>query len=444
MPVFQYRAVDADGSIRKGLAHGTTVADAATRLAAMGLEVQEISSAASPHDPLNQASSSLGMTGIGEVSRAGAAQNPPPPTQQAVQEVPSAEWTAPSTERRSRLVTDVIGPIAGGVPLKDLHFFFRQLATMLEAGVGMAQSLKTLSGQQTHPKLKAILAECSEHVIAGRPLSAGLQRYPEVFSPLILSIVRTGEEGGFLGSQCELLADYLQRDLELRTLIRRETAYPKIVLASSIFIVLGANLVIAALAPGRGGLWSPLTDPRVLVLLIPTLIGMWLAYKYLRKGQFSQNLFGGMVQGVPYFGPMVIGFAMAKFGRAFGALYRAGVPFDRALLLAADACGNENLRGRMYPAAALLNSGVSISEALGSTRAFSPIVMDMLKTGEMTGNIEQMMVKMAEFYEDEGTVRARQAAMVFGVLCFLAVAVYVLFVMLQVYGGYFSSIMKTA
>ena len=124
---------------------------------------------------------------------------------------------------------------------------------------------------------------------------------------------------------------------------------------------------------------------------------------------------------------------MAKFGRAFGALYRAGVPMTKIIKLSADACGNEYIRAKLYPAVKVLESGAGITETLKSTGALSPIVIDMLATGEQTGNLDQMLNKMSDYYQDEAKTRSIQLGQVMGVLALGIVAVYIAFIVITFY-----------
>ncbi|MCG9894247.1 MAG: type II secretion system F family protein, partial [Fimbriimonadaceae bacterium] len=323
-----------------------------------------------------------------------------------------------------------------------LHFFFRQVGTMLHAGVGLAQSLATIATQTSHPKLRRIVEEASQSVVAGRPMTSCFRRYPEVFTDLMMCMIQIGEDGGMLPEQCRRLADYIQRDMEQRNLIRRETAYPKIVLAASIVIILAANALIAMIAPSAPGLSSPLTNPRVWMVLGPLLILGFLAWRYGRHNPEVRRVVQGIGVSLPGLGGTIRGFAMAKFGRALGALYAAGVPIPRALELSADACGNEHVRSRMYPAASALKDGVPLSLALAQTGSVSPLVLEMIRTGEMTGNIDEMLTKTAEYYEDEGALRAKQFATIFGVVVFLAVAVYIASIIIGFYTGHFRSLMS--
>jgi type IV pilus assembly protein PilC/MSHA biogenesis protein MshG len=257
-------------------------------------------------------------------------------------------------------------------------------------------------------------------------------------------MLRAGEEGGFTDTACLDIANYLQRDIEQRNLIRRETAYPKLVIIMAIVIIGAANLFISSVAPGGRQIVSPLTEISTWYVLGPLLIALFL---YIRIGLHNptvRHFHDTFVLSLPFLGGMAKGWAMARFGRAFGALYRSGVPLQRGLRLAADACGNEVIRARIYPASAKLEQGAGIAETMAETRAFDPVVVDMASTGETTGNLDQMLTKVAEYYEDEGSVKAKQFGHVVGVLALLAVAAYVLYLMFSFYSGYFGGMMEGA
>jgi type II secretory pathway component PulF len=139
---------------------------------------------------------------------------------------------------------------------------------------------------------------------------------------------------------------------------------------------------------------------------------------------------------LPYAGETLMYLAMARFGRAFSALHQAGVPMQRSLLLAADACGNEYLRAKIYPAQRMIQAGEGITETFASTQAFSPIVMDMVRTGEMTGDIDKMLTRSSEFYIEESKVRQHQLAIVVGVIVSLIVAIYIGYLVISFWTGY--------
>lgn len=413
MPVFEFRAVDGDGQVQSGMMHGASLDAVSRQLADKGWDVQSLGVAQS-HD--------LGdFRGMEQprVNTGGAAV------------ATSQKPEAPPTEPRGKFQTDIAGPLVGGVPLTALHMFFRQMQSMLHAGINPAQALETLGAQQKHPKFRRVLFETKAHVMEGRPMSVGFQRYPEVFSPLVMSMVRAAEEGGFLSQQCKLIADYLQRDIELRNLIRRETAYPKIVFVAGLIIIVAAKAFIESMGADSSMLPAPYMAFGAVVIVLAAL---WIFVRLAKRQPAMMQIWDSFVSVMPWVGATYHGFAMAKFGRAFGTLMNSGVPVAQATKLAADASGNEAVRSKIYPIIPRMNDGESITEVFQSSRAFSPMVLDMLNVGEKTGNVSDMLDKVAEHYEDEGTTRARQMALIWGVVVFLGVAIFLLiFVILPFY-----------
>jgi type IV pilus assembly protein PilC/MSHA biogenesis protein MshG len=259
----------------------------------------------------------------------------------------------------------------------------------------------------------------------------------------MIAITRAGETGGFLVEAIRRIADYIERDIALRNRIRQVTFYPKLVIVASIVIILVTNAILASLGtPSR--LSSPLTSLSTWLILAPLLIGLVLFFRYPAKRRDVQAAIQRLVLRLPWFSSVSHGFAMAKFGRAFGALYRAGVPMPEALHMAADACGNEALRIRILPAAQSLEAGLGVTEAFRRTGAFTPIALDMAAAGEATGSLDETLAKMAEYYEEEGKVRSEQTATVLGVVAFLVVAVYVATIVFGFYASRLQGLMDAA
>lgn len=371
---------------------------------------------------------------------------PPRPAHEEIASVvpPGVQMVSgPPVEERSYAAHSVAGPLVGRVSLTAQTFFYRQFGTMMTAGVPIVQALDTLARQARSPKLATVLREMRGHVEAGRPISAGMQRYPEVFSPLVLSMIRAGEEGGFMDQSLKLLADYTDAEIALRNLIRRVTFYPKLVLAFSVIVVLGTNFIISALGK-TGGLSSPLTTPSTWIWLGPLIVGIFLFVRVgLANPRIKHNWDSFLIH-LPFLGGTLRQLAMAKFGRAFSALYQGGVPINRAIYLAGEACGNEYIRSKISPASRILETGAGITETLRGTGAFTPIVMDIMETGERTGNVDEMLGRMSAYYEDEGRVRSEQMGHVFGVVIYVCVAIYVLMMLIKFYSGYFGGLMKAA
>lgn len=473
MPTFEYQAIQQGGISERGTVLGSTLEQAIETLTRRGLEVQKIEPAASHHDPLAGFDTFEPAVPVAPLPPAPVQQAvpvAPTPTQQvnsqpdpntiAYQPVPNpAAYQAvlppgtpdqpvvegPPVAPRAYIESHVIGQVVGRVDLKDLAFMFRQFASMEHAGVPMVSTLQTLSKQseRTSGKLAHVLHEMSQQVAVGRPASFGMQRYPEVFSPLMVSLVRAGEEGGFLVDALRQVSDYCEEEMELRRLYKKVTFQPKLIFFGSIIIFSGANLIIGMLGH-KGTLETPLTNPYVWMVLGPLLIG---AYLWLRVGLANPRLrynWDAFILRIPYLGNTLHQYSMAKFGRAFGALYAGGVAVPKAVEMAADACGNEFIRAQIHPASGKLGEGSAITKTLGETGAFNPLVLNMLATGETTGNVNQMLDKVANFYEDEAKVRAQQLAQVSGVVMLLIAGAYVLYIAVSFYGGYLSQVTNTA
>jgi type II secretory pathway component PulF len=424
MPVFEYKATDASGNPVNGTLLSASLAAAADNLAKQGLTVQHVSVAASSNDPIPQDFAKR------PVERPASQQPVAPAPAPVMQVVPP-----PPTERRSVVMTDIIGPLLLKVPLNELLFFFRQLGTMINAGVPIVSSLDTLSRQTKDPRINGVIKELLGHVQAGRELSVGMQRYPEIFSPLMLSLIRAGEQGGMLDTALNQMADYIEREIKLRNLIRKATLYPKIVIFCSIFIILAANYILHSVFNKPGGLTSPLTEPATWVVLAPMLVFLFLFFRVGVANPRVRHNYDYVLLKIPGIGGTVHQMAMAKFSRAFAALYKGGVPIHKAVELAADACGSDYLRSQIRPAASALEEGGGITDALVSTGVFSSTVLDMTQTGETTGRLDEMLEKVADYYEDESEVKANQLAIILGVICFLAVAAYVAYIVISFYSG---------
>jgi type II secretory pathway component PulF len=407
MPTFEYQAQRQDGSVEEGLIDGLSLDNAARDLAAKGLRVTQIGfqSQAAPKERTFQ--------------------RPTQPT--------------PETGPRSYFETSVAGPVVGKVPLENLAFFFRQASAMQKAGVGLVQSLNTLAGQAKNPKLGSILREVSAAVQAGRPMTSVIQRYPEAFSPVIVSMLRAGEEGGFLDEAFGTISDYIDQEIELRNLYRRTTFWPKLELALSVVVILGANTSINAIKPDAQKLSSPLTTAATWFVLLPLIIGGFLFFRVGLANPRIRYNYDLFTSRIPYVGNTLQQIAMARFGRAFGALYRAGVPIPRAFTLAADACGNEYLRAKMYPAQQSLQAGDGITDTLESTHAFSPIVMDMIRTGETTGNLDQMLTRSSDFYIEEARLRQHQLGIAVGIFIGTFVAIYIGYIVVTFWMNYMAN-----
>jgi type IV pilus assembly protein PilC len=338
-------------------------------------------------------------------------------------------------------------PLFGGVPLKTLAVFFRQFATMLAAGVPIYQALETLGNQRGgNARLRRTLHDIRNSILAGERLADAFDKHPAVFSPIIRAMIRVGETSGALETILRKLSDYLENELELRRLISRVTFYPKLVLFFAIVIPqLIPALITLVGAQGGAPVGQVLTGIALtFAKILLAIFGIWAVFRLAMQSQGFRWSWGLFTVSLPWIGFTVRQLALARFARALSALYGAGLPLSQAIRYAAQATGNEYLRSQIEPAGSKLEAGQSITQTFASTGVFPPMVMDMVATGENTGELGFMMDKVAEYYEEEGKLRSHQAGYVFGVVVYLGVAIYVAIILISFYSGYFGAVFGAA
>lgn len=341
-------------------------------------------------------------------------------------------------------------PVSSGVPLKDLAIFYRQFGTLVGAGIPLFQSLATLESQTRNTKLKEILRSSQRQVQAGGRLSEVFESYPWIFSELQIEMLRAAEHGGMIEQMLNRIADYLEQELALRRLISRLTIYPKLVLFSALFI-LGrsffsdftpalSKLIVGQMAKMDYSPMDYLNDTVIFLAILGLSIFGVVAFCriFLFQSPGAREAYERFKMGIPGLGKVVRQFALAKFGRAFGAMYAGGLPLNTAVRVAGNASGSKYLGRATERAMAAVGRGGSVTDAFRATGAFPPIVLDMLHTGEQTGNVDAMMTKVSEYLEGEAEGKAHLYSHLFATAIYLMVAIFVAFAIIKFYGGYAS------
>lgn len=320
------------------------------------------------------------------------------------------------------------------VPLKDLALFYRQLHTMIQSGMALYHSLELLSGpnQTPNPHLRRVLGELARQVLAGGRLSERMAVYPWLFDKLQIRMIQAGEEGGLLVEVLERLARYLEREYEIRLEIKRRTLYPKLLLAALILIPPVPILVLQGPIPYVIAIWGRVAA--VALVAIP----LFFVIRYMLTTQGGRQLYDQIKLAVPVVGPLVRKLAAGRFARAMAALYSAGVPIASALRLSGEASGNSVLERDVATMVPAVERGVSISQCMSSSKFFPPMIVGMVNTGESSGNMDTMLDKAAEFYENETAHTIQQAIVIVGVILFLIMAVLIAIQVISSYGAMFS------
>jgi len=301
------------------------------------------------------------------------------------------------------------------VSIKDKAVFSRQLAALVNAGVAIVRGLGVLSEQCPNPKLKESLLRISSDVQSGVNLSDAMRKHPECFDNLYVSMIQAGEVGGVLDEVLNRLAKLLEDVARLQNQIKSALAYPTIVgfIATAIFLGMTIFLIpiFAAIFKTIGTELPPLTqflmDCSVVLrswkaaVVFGFLIGARIAFIQYYKTRVGKETIDRFSLKMPLFGDLIQKSAVARFSRTFGALTRSGVPILTSLEIVRNTSGNQVVANAIDAARIEIQQGGMISIALQKENVFPPMAIQMISIGEETGEIDAMLMKIADFYEDE-------------------------------------------
>jgi type IV pilus assembly protein PilC len=327
----------------------------------------------------------------------------------------------------------------GRVKLKDLSIFCRQFSTMIDAGVSLVRALDVLGEQTQNPKLKRILREIQVEVESGQTLSKSMQRYPKVFNNMFVGLIRAGEVGGVLEEALQRLSHFLEKDMELRRKVKAALTYPAIVVVVAILIVLGLCTFIVPkfveLFKDLGVKELPMMTQMLVdfsdFLKTKWYIGLaivaviWMSIKYAGTTKLGRRVIDRLKLKIPVFGKLGHKICLAKFSRTLSTLLVSGVPILQAMETVAGTVGNEIISEAIMNARARIREGDRINEPLEKSKMFPPMVVHMISIGEESGALDQMLSKIAEFYEGEveSTLQSLTAAIEPVMIVFLGVCV---------------------
>ena len=301
------------------------------------------------------------------------------------------------------------------VSVKDKAIFSRQFAVLVNAGVAIVRSLGVLSEQCSNPKLKQALIEISNDVQNGTNLSEAMRKHPQCFDGLYVSMVQAGEVGGVLDEVMNRLAKLLEDVARLQNQIKAAMAYPGVVGFIAVAIFLGMTIflipIFAKIFVEIGTELPPLTQflmdcSNILrseksLLIVVAIVVFVVAYKQYYKTAVGRQTIDRISLKVPLFGDLIQKTAIARFSRTFGSLTRSGVPILTSLEIVRDTSGNQVIANAIEAARNEIQQGGMISIALQKENVFPPMAIQMISIGEETGELDGMLMKVADFYEDE-------------------------------------------
>lgn len=303
------------------------------------------------------------------------------------------------------------------VNVKELAVFTRQLSTMVSAGVPLTRSLNTLQIQAPSKYFKTVIGDIAKHVEGGLPLADGFEKYPNVFSDVYVNMVRAGEAGGILDEILKRLATQIERDSSMRKKLKSAMTYPVVILSVTVIAFFGIMVFImpkiSTILTDLGGedaelpiytqamlSISDFIRANAFLIGIALVLVVFLLRKYIKtpKGKYQ---FHALLLRTPIVSTVVVKVAIARFARTFASLMAAGVGVLDALEVTGRAIGNKVIEKELTEAAKEVKNGKQLSETLAKGTHFPPIVSQMLAVGEETGQIDTILVKVADFYEEE-------------------------------------------
>lgn len=338
------------------------------------------------------------------------------------------------------------------VGAKDKVLFSRQLATLINAGLPLVQSLRNVTDQMANKKFKVVLNQVISEVEGGSALSAAFGRHPEVFNQVYVSLVAAGEASGTLDAALDRLATQQEKDAELMSKVRGAMIYPIIVLLVMVgvvgFMIVKVLPQVKVLYEGLPNANLPLTTRVLLsisdfvihfwwVVLIVLGLGVFFASRWIQT--FGGRRFADKVKLKAWpIGPLFVKMYMARFARTATTLVASGVPLLEVLNITADAVNNVHIAEAIHRAADKVKGGKALSDSLAKETLFLTLIPNMIRIGEESGSLEKMLDKAAGYYEKEvddqvktiSTIIEPVLMVVLGVVAFIIVAA----VLMPIYG----------
>jgi len=329
----------------------------------------------------------------------------------------------------------------------DLTVMTRQLSTMVSSGMTILRALYVLEAQTESKPLVEVIKKVRKDVEAGLPLSDALERHPKVFSPLFVAMTRAGETGGMLESSLLRIASQLESEDSLRRQVKSAMMYPAVVLGFALCVLIGLVAFIVPVFVGVfdqfGGELPAVTKVTVGLskllttkwyLLIAMVVGAVYAFRKWKVSEKGRGQWDAFRLRFPFkIGDIVQKIALARWSRTLSALITAGVPLLQALDITAKTAGNRVVENAMADVMNSVKGGGTIADPLKSSAVFPNMVTHMVGVGEETGALDQMLTKIADFYEDQVNAAVKSLTSILEPLMLVVVGGIVGFIVISMY-----------
>lgn len=300
------------------------------------------------------------------------------------------------------------------VKLADLIFFSQQLSTLYKAGLPLLTGLVSLAQQTGNKQFKVILEAVSHQIERGSTLFEAMSRYPEVFSPVYVNMVRAGETSGTLGQSLDRFVTLADRELRTRQRMKEATRYPKIVMLSlGIAFAVLIIFVIPRFAEVFSRFNTPLPLPtRVMIgvndvfhtywyLVLAALFGIPLLVRHYIRTEKGKYFWDKLKTRIPIFGPLFLKIALSRFAFIFVLLNRSGIPILQNLEITSKTINNVILSQAIEEMSKRIREGSSLNDAMSETGRFTPLVIQMISVGESSGTLDEMLTRVTDYYDLE-------------------------------------------
>ncbi len=299
--------------------------------------------------------------------------------------------------------------------VKEKAIWASKLAALVDAGVPIVRSLDLMATQQKLPMFKKALTSVGLEVNQGTAMAAAMRRWPKVFDQLTIAMVEAGEAGGVLDESLKRLAKLLEDNARLQNQIKGALGYPVAVLVIAILVFLGMTIF---LIPTFAGIFEDLgaelplftqlmvdlsallRSSASLVFAGVLMLGVWMIARYYKTHK-GRRVLDKLILKLPLFGDLIMKTATAQFCRIFSSLTRAGVPILMSMEISSETAGNSIVSDAILDSRTLVQEGVLLSTALTRQKVLPDMALSMLSIGEETGEMDRMLSKVADFYEDE-------------------------------------------
>ncbi|HEY8849700.1 MAG TPA: type II secretion system F family protein [Thermoanaerobaculia bacterium] len=307
-----------------------------------------------------------------------------------------------------------IPKFGGKVPQQLIAIFTRQFSVMIDAGLPLVQCLEILGAQQDNKTMKKALIQIRQDVESGSNLADAMRKHPKIFNDLFTNMVAAGEAGGILDTILQRLSVYIEKAVKLNGQVKSAMIYPVAVISiACIVVTIILWKVIPVFAALFKGLGAELPMPTQIVIALSNFIaGYWWLIGIVSAATIyslrryhdtykGKRVLDGLMLKAPIIGMLLRKIAVARFCRTLSTLTASGVPILDGLQITARTAGNSIIEDAIMATRKSVEEGKTISEPLGDTDVFPPMVVQMIAVGEQTGALDTMLSKIAEFYEDE-------------------------------------------